>query len=144
MILSNLEIHKALDEGRLVIDPEPRPRTPQHGIYCPYNTHSVDLRLGHKIAVPRPGAFSYNLTRSASISQTISANSDIEVLASHRPFELEPGKFVLGETFEKVVLPTDKGQPYLAARIEGRSSRARVGLLVHFTAPTVHPGWNGH
>jgi len=40
-------------------------------------------------------------------------------------------------------LPIDKGPPYLAARIEGKSSRARCGLLVHFTAPTVHPGWNG-
>jgi dCTP deaminase len=56
---------------------------------------------------------------------------------------LEPGKFLLAQTLEAVTLPIDKGPPYLAARIEGKSSRARCGLLVHFTAPTVHPGWSG-
>ncbi|MFV1968684.1 MAG: hypothetical protein ACC628_24960 [Pirellulaceae bacterium] len=51
--------------------------------------------------------------------------------------------FVLGMTREKISLPL-QGQPTcLAARIEGKSSRARFGLLVHFTAPTVHPGWCG-
>ncbi len=55
---------------------------------------------------------------------------------------MEPNKFVLGITTERVGLPLIPGQT-LAARIEGKSSAARCGLLVHFTAPTVHAGWDG-
>ena len=55
VILSNIEIQKALDEGRLVIEPEPLPRRPAAGEYCPYDTHAVDLRLFQEIAVPQPG-----------------------------------------------------------------------------------------
>lgn len=145
MILSNLEIQKALDDGRLVINPEPLPRSPEHGKDCPYNTHAVDLKLHRKIAIPRSGgSFSYDFAHSGDISRTIAANCDIKVLTRDQPFKLEPGRFVLGLTFEKIELPIKNGPPYLAARIEGRSSRARVGILVHFTAPTVHPGWRGH
>ncbi len=54
MILSNVEIQKALDEGRLVIAPEPQPRRPAAGEYCPYDTHAVDLRLYQEITVPSP------------------------------------------------------------------------------------------
>ena len=53
---------------------------------------------------------------------------------------LEPRRFVLGRTVERVELPLSGG---LAARIEGRSSFARTGLLVHFTAPTIHAGFSG-
>lgn len=55
---------------------------------------------------------------------------------------LEPRVFLLGRTVEKVSLPLLTGQS-LAARIEGKSSFARCGLLVHFTAPTVHAGFDG-
>jgi len=57
-------------------------------------------------------------------------------------YVLEPGQFVLGITQERVGLPLVAGQQ-LAGRIEGKSSIARCGLLVHFTAPTVHAGWDG-
>lgn len=145
MILSNLEIQKALDDKRLVIYPEPSPRKLEPGgKYCPYNTHSVDLRLGHKIAVPKEGAFAYDFKNTESVSHTISNNYETIELTYERPYRLETGQFVLGWTYEKIALPTIIGPPYLAARIEGRSSRARVGILIHFTAPTVHPGWNGH
>jgi dCTP deaminase len=51
---------------------------------------------------------------------------------------------VLGITFERVALPINpRAKTCLGARIEGKSSRARCGLLVHFTAPTVHPDWDG-
>ena len=59
MILSNVEIHKALDERRLVIDPEPSPRLPSIGQNCPYDTHSVDLTLGSEIVIPLPGQVVY-------------------------------------------------------------------------------------
>jgi len=145
MILSNLEIQKALDDRRLIIQPEPSPRRLEPGEkYCPYNTHSVDLRLGHKIAIPKEGAFAYDFKDTASVSHTISNNYNTQELTYDRPYRLEPGKFVLGWTYEKITLPITIDPPNLAARIEGRSSRARVGILIHFTAPTVHPGWNGH
>lgn len=56
---------------------------------------------------------------------------------------LERGSFVLGNTCERVALPIIPGRQSLAARIEGKSSFARCGLLVHFTAPTVHAGFDG-
>jgi len=54
------------------------------------------------------------------------------------PFILHPGEFVLGATFERVGLPDD-----LVARLEGKSSLGRLGLLIHSTAGYVDPGWEG-
>ncbi len=144
MILSNLEIQTALDKGRLVIEPEPSPRRLEPGdTYCPYNTTSVDLKLHNEISVPKSGAFAYDLTQPGAISEQIAKNSEKRLLTKDQPYKLERGKFVLGWTLERIVLPTDKGPPYLAARIEGKSSRSRCGVLIHFTAPTVHTGWSG-
>ena len=55
MILSNVHIHNALDERSLILDPEPSPRfpSPDGKIECPYNTTSVDLRLGEEILIPK-------------------------------------------------------------------------------------------
>jgi dCTP deaminase len=78
-----------------------------------------------------------------SLSDLISRQSQKFVLTDHQPYLLKPHHFILARTVERVELPIDKGEPYLAARIEGKSSRARCGVLVHFTAPTVHPGWKG-
>lgn len=143
MILSNLEIQKALDEGRLVIDPEPLPRKPEHGKYCPYDTTAVDLTLHNEIMVPKGGPFVYDLMEPGSLSELITKHSKKYILTDKQPYHLEKGEFVLGITLETIVLPIDKGPPYLAARIEGKSSRSRCGLLVHFTAPTIHAGWSG-
>ncbi len=144
MLLSNLEIHKALDTGRLVIKPEPLPRTKEIGVkYCPYDTHTVDLRLGNELTIPKPGAYAYDFLAQGNIAELIAQSSKKHTLTEDRPFRLEPNIFVLAQTLETIELPIDKGPPYLAARIEGKSSRARCGLLVHFTAPTVHPEWKG-
>ncbi len=144
MILSNEAIFKALDEGRLILCPEPTPRTPQHdSVSCPYNTNAVDLRLGDIIRVPTGGPFTIDLMQPGSLIDFIEAHSRELTLTTEQPYPLEPHKFVLGMTHEWVELPTGK-KPVLAARIEGKSSRARCGLLVHFTAPTVHAGWRGN
>jgi dCTP deaminase len=55
------------------------------------------------------------------------------------PFILHPGEFVLGSTLERVKLPDD-----LVARLEGKSSLGRLGLLIHSTAGFIDPGWDGH
>ena len=65
-------------------------------------------------------------------------------LTEDQPFVLEPNRFVLGRTQERVELPLfDEPDKSLAARVEGKSSYARCGLLVHFTAPTIHAGFEG-
>src|SRR5262249_24793731 len=140
MILSNIEIQKALDDGRLVIDPEPNPRVATVEQDSPFNTSSVDLRLGSFLSIPQAGSFNYDL-RGGKIAQFLSSISKT-VDISQSEYLLAPNTFVLGKTLEKIKLPLDCKEP-LAARIEGKSSFARCGLLVHFTAPTVHGGFEG-
>ncbi len=66
------------------------------------------------------------------------------VLTEDQPLVLAPGRFILARTHERVGLPLfEDADKSLAARIEGKSSYARCGLLVHFTAPTIHAGFEG-
>jgi dCTP deaminase len=144
MPLSYIEIHQALDSGRLILNPEPKPRTPTDGQECPYNTHSVDLSLSPNISIPKEGPYNYDVSRKGSLADFISTNSKKVVIDEDAGFPLNPGMFVLAQTNEYVGLPIlSNFTTCLAARIEGKSSRARCGLLIHFTAPTVHPGWDG-
>ena len=146
MVLSNVEIHRALDARRLIIEPEP-PRFPGPGQPRSYDTHAVDLRLGPKLLILQSGPFCFDLTQ-RNFPEFLERNSAAVTIESDRPFVLEPNRFVLGITLERIALPIEVAvnlatNTCLAARIEGKSSRARTGLLVHFTAPTVHPGWDG-
>jgi dCTP deaminase len=151
MILSNVAMWKALDEKRLVLSPEPAPRQlsiGSAGDYCPYDTHAVDLTLGTEITVPELGTYAYDLMQPAPLAGFIERNSRRYSIDQHSHYVLERQQFILAQTREVVWLPIDhptnvKKKRCLAARIEGKSSRARVGLLIHFTAPTVHPGWRG-
>jgi dCTP deaminase len=145
MILSNVELHRAIDERRLIISPEPLPRFPTVGeAHCPYDTHSIDLRLADEIVVPVGGTLVYDLTQPGSLAQQIERNSKKFKSTPEQPFTLQPHNFILARTIERVELPiVPNCETCLAARIEGKSSRARIGLLVHFTAPTVHPGFAG-
>jgi len=143
MILSNKELHKAIDERRLLIIPEPLPRIPSLGVDCPYDTHSVNLRLGDEILVPKESKYCIDLSKAGSLPEALKANSDTYTITEEQPFHLAPHKLILASTLEKVNLPITEERPYLAARIEGKSSRARLGLIVHCTAPTVHPGFSG-
>jgi dCTP deaminase len=95
---------------------------------------SIDVRLdrcfllldNHRKAVIDPAETQDDLTRRVEV-------------APDEPFVLHPGEFVLGSTFERVRLPAD-----LAARLEGKSSLGRLGLLTHSTAGFVDPGFEGH
>jgi dCTP deaminase len=132
MILSNVEIQKAIDEDRLIISPKPQARD--------YDTTAVNLHLGASLAIPKGGSFNYDLTKPG-FAPFLARNCDhVEIPTTGYP--LEPKIFVLGITTERVHLKLVPGKT-LAARIEGKSSIARCGLLVHFTAPTVHAGWDG-
>lgn len=143
MILSNVEIHRAIDEGRLVIAPEPLPRLPHGTAECPYQTSAVDLRLGNMISYFKEGLpFDINL-RQGPFARLFGPNSVTQTITDEQPFVLRPNRLVLGKTLERVELPLLPDGKSLAARVEGKSSYARCGLLVHFTAPTIHAGFAG-
>lgn len=145
MILSNVSIQEALDEGWLIIDPEPTPRKASVEEDSPYQTTAVDLRLSAEIIRPTGELPVVLDLRNNGYSALANASSERFRLTDEQPFNLTPKKmFVLGGTVEKITLPIPSDSPTcLAARIEGRSSFARCGLLVHFTAPTIHAGFSG-
>jgi len=144
MILSNVSIHEALDNKWLVIDPEPSPRrkdcdTP----FCPYQTSAVDLCLANEIRYFKDNlAFVIDLRR-GSFADLFTQNSVRHTITEQQPFELKPLKMVLGRTRETIELPILPDRTCLAGRVEGKSSYSRCGLLVHFTAPTIHAGFKG-
>jgi dCTP deaminase len=144
MILSNVEIQKALDERRLVIDPEPSPRFPASvADDCPYQTSAVDLRLADEISYFKEGLpLDINLSRGG-FAKLFGPMSVGVKISNGQPFVLRPNHLVLARTLERVELPIIEPGPCLAARVEGKSSYSRCGLLVHFTAPTIHSGFAG-
>ncbi len=143
MILSNTKIFEALDDGRLVLTPEPAPRLPEEDGECPYATSAVDLRLADEVAWFKDDlAVNIDLRRGKFYS-LFGANSERRTITPDQPYNLEPNKLVLAKTLERVELPLRGGGTDLAARVEGKSSFARCGLLVHFTAPTIHAGFKG-
>jgi dCTP deaminase len=145
MILSNISIHQALDNGWLRLDPEPAPRSKgADGRKCPYQTSAVDLRLGSEIAYFREGIPAQIDLRKGDFNAMFGPLSETRQITEEQPFVLKPGKLVLGKTLEHVSLPLQPpGTVSLAARVEGKSSYARCGLLVHFTAPTIHAEFDG-
>ncbi|NOT02219.1 MAG: dCTP deaminase [Phycisphaerales bacterium] len=146
MILSNTSIHEALRQGWLVIDPRPLPEQPgTDGAKCPYQTSAVDLRLGDEILCFSRLPVSIDL-RDGGFSALVPAISERWTFPREQPFTIQPNQFILGQTLETVtlpLLPDELNYPCLAARIEGRSSYSRCGLLIHFTAPTIHAGFSG-
>ncbi len=105
----------------------------------PYNTSSVDLRLCDEISVPKSGlSLNFDLG-GGNLPQTLAAVCETRTIPDDG-WLLKPQHFVLGRTIEAVSLPLASK---LAARIEGRSSFARTGLLIHFTAPTIHANFTG-
>jgi dCTP deaminase len=128
MILSDRDIRRALEEGRIRIDPEPDLATALGSI-------SVDFRLGSTFMVFEHSRHSYiDPRRPQSIGD---AMRTIEC-TPEEPFIMQPGDFALASTMERLELPDD-----LLARLEGRSSIARLGITVHSTAALFEPGWVG-
>ena len=102
------------------------------------------MTLDKTISVPNPSQpFAYDLRERLNLSAFLAQNSRKHTITEDQPYKLDRDQFILGQTRESIGLPITPNQPCLAARIEGKSSRARLGLLVQFTAPTVHAGWNG-
>lgn len=125
MVLSDRSITEALASGRLFVDPIGEDAV---------QPASLDIRLDRYFRV-------FRNHRDAFIDIRESAENLTEPLeiADDEPFVLHPGEFVLGSTVEHVRLAND-----LVARVEGKSSLGRLGLLVHATAGFVDPGWDGN
>ncbi|HPU12724.1 MAG TPA: dCTP deaminase [Aeromicrobium sp.] len=125
MLLSDRDILAQIDAGRVGLDPY------EKNMIQP---SSIDVRLdkffrvfdNHKYPHIDPAVDQPELTR------------EIEV-GLDEAFVLHPGEFVLGSTFEYVTLPDD-----IAARLEGKSSLGRLGLMTHSTAGFIDPGFQGH
>ena len=125
MILSDRDIRAEIAAGRIVIDP-----------YVPdaVQPSSVDLHLDRRFRVFRNSRYPYIDVRTDQPELT-----ELVEIGGDDPFILHPGEFVLGSTFERVQLPND-----MVARLEGKSSLGRLGLLIHSTAGYVDPGWEGN
>jgi len=94
---------------------------------------SLDLRLGDSFRV-----FHNHRASVIDLRDPPSGLTEEVRVGTDEPFVIHPGEFCLGRTLERVALPDD-----IVARIEGRSSLGRLGLIVHATAGFIDPGWEG-
>lgn len=124
MILSDRTIRESLDSGRIGIDPLDR------GAIQP---SSVDIRLHRAFRV-----FANHRYRAIDPKQAQPDLTDRIEVPDDEAFVLHPGEFVLGSTLERVTLPDD-----VVARLEGKSSLARLGLVIHSTAGFIDAGFSG-
>lgn len=139
MILSNTEILNCINSGLFSIDPL-KGKDPTQP---PFNTSAIDLHLGNEVLVPDDsGPLQLDL-RKPGIAQFWAKHSESLTITEAQPYSLKPYKLILANTFEKVSFPLNKEGECFSARVEGRSSLARCGILVHFTAPTIHAGFSG-
>jgi dCTP deaminase len=125
MVLSDATIARYLAEGRIEIDPY------DEGLLQP---SSVDVRVDRFFRVFHNNRYPYIDVKAAQEDLT-----ELVELEEEHPFVLHPGEFVLGSTFERIRLSDD-----LVARLDGKSSLGRLGLLIHSTAGFIDPGWDGH
>jgi dCTP deaminase len=125
VLLSDRDILAEIDAGRIGLDPLDT---------AMIQPSSIDVRLdkffrifdNHKYPHIDPAADQSDLTRPVEVE-------------GEEAFVLHPGEFVLGSTYEQVTLPDD-----VAARLEGKSSLGRLGLMTHSTAGFIDPGFSGH
>src|SRR3954447_7011154 len=123
-VLSDGTIRRLVAEGRVRIDPWDETMV---------QPASVDLRLGRSFRV-----FHNHRVGAIDLAAPASNITEHVEIAQDESFVIHPGEFVLGRTAEYVELPDD-----LVARIEGKSSLGRLGLIVHATAGFVDPGFQG-
>ncbi len=125
MILSDRDIRKAIEEGRIGLDPfDPTDIQPS----------SVDLHVDRYFRTFHNARYPY-----IDVKKPMDGLTELVDVKEDEPFILHPGEFVLGSTLEYVQLGHD-----LVARLEGKSSLGRLGLLIHSTAGYVDPGFEGH
>ena len=125
VVLSDRSIREEVELGRIVVDPfDP-------GLVQP---SSVDVRVDRSFRVFHNARYPY-----IDVRQPMDDLTEKVEVKGDEPFILHPGEFVLGQTLERVTLPDD-----LVARLEGKSSLGRLGLLIHSTAGFVDSGFSGN
>jgi dCTP deaminase len=125
VVLSDRTIREEIAAGRIAIDPfDPNLVQPS----------SVDVRVDRSFRV-----FHNNRYAFIDVREPMEDLTELVEVDGGRPFILHPGEFVLGQTLERVTLPDD-----LVARLEGKSSLGRLGLLIHSTAGFVDSGFSGN
>ncbi|MET8571802.1 dCTP deaminase [Streptomyces sp. NPDC004783] len=125
MLLSDRDLNEAISSGQLGISPYDK------GLLQPA---SIDVRLDRSFLV-------FNSHKHACIDPAVEQDdlTRLVEVEDGEPFVLHPGEFVLASTYERVRLPR-----HLAARLEGKSSLGRLGLITHSTAGFIDPGFEGH
>src|SRR5215210_1634500 len=125
VVLSDRTIRAEIEAGRIVIDPF------EESLLQP---SSVDVRVDSRFRVFQNSRYPY-----IDVRQPMEGLTEKVEVEGEEPFILHPGEFVLGQTLERVTLPDD-----LVARLEGKSSLGRLGLLIHSTAGFVDSGFSGN
>src|SRR3954453_10187760 len=125
MVLSDRTIKEEVAAGRLVFDPY------DESLVQP---SSVDVRVDRSFRVFNNSRYPF-----IDVRKPMENLTELVTVEDEEPFVLHPGEFVLGQTLERVQLPDD-----LVARLEGKSSLGRLGLLIHSTAGFVDSGFSGN
>jgi len=125
MVLSDRSIKEAIDQGRIIIEPL--------GNEC-IQPSSVDLHIDQLFRV-----FRNHSQRVIDVRTPQEDLTELIDVGPENPMILHPGEFMLGSTLERVAIPDD-----LVARLEGKSSLGRLGLVIHSTAGFIDAGWDGH
>ena len=125
MVLSDHSLREQLDAGRIIIEP--------YDEQC-VQPSSIDVKVSNLFRV-----FRNHTAGIIDVKEDMENLTELVTVADDGVFMLHPGEFVLGSTLERVVVPND-----LVARIEGKSSLGRLGLLIHSTAGFIDAGFDGH
>jgi dCTP deaminase len=125
VILSDRSLRDAIAAGRIVIDPLDES--------C-IQPSSIDVKIGNLFRV-----FRNHTAGIIDVKVDMEDLTELIVVPEDGVFMLHPGEFVLGSTLERVAVPDD-----LVARIEGKSSLGRLGLIIHSTAGFIDAGFDGH
>jgi dCTP deaminase len=125
MVLSDRTIREEIEAGRIALDPfDPSMIQPS----------SIDVRVDRKFRVFHNARYPF-----IDVRQPQDDLTELVEIEGEEPFILHPGEFVLGQTLERVRLPDD-----IVARLEGKSSIGRLGLLIHSTAGFIDCGFEGN
>jgi dCTP deaminase len=125
VILSDRSLREAIAAGRLVIDPFDE---------AALQPSSIDVRLDNRFRVFHNARYPY-----IDVKEPMDGLTELVEVKPDDALILHPGEFVLGSSYELIGIPPD-----LAARLEGKSSLGRLGLLTHSTAGFLDPGFRGH
>ncbi len=126
MILSDVDIKKALQKGDLKVEPLQDPESQ-------IQPSGIDLRLGNEFRIFKATSVSMIDTKNPGDGYT-----EVVRIEDDQPFVLHPGDFILGTVKEFIKMPDD-----LMGVVDGRSSLGRLGVIVHTTSSGINPGWEG-